>query len=308
MKILKVCALPFIFFIGLMITPASASCTQDANGDQVIQRVAGTQLTATCRSDIQQYVNEITQIGLCPSFPVASDVTDVGPGLAQCQNVLNEPLDITLAIGSSQAISARGPRPGSYNFFYQLIPAKAQYKALWKFAQSITGGDGTNIANANQSGTYCYPAPFEYTTSTIFDGIRPNVCVNTEPTSLPLSTYFFNNVGFSTWEGITSIAAPDTAPTDRGYEIDTDAYQNIILLDDDLNIIQTESNKANTAYVLAIQKLTPALQVSSGDISLTFETTLTDKARVSVGCGTDINTQCVLNTPYTSTALNLILD
>ena len=307
MKFTKLILASIVMFGIGNFSPASASCTQDANGDLVIQRVAGNQLTATCRSDIQQYVQEITQLGLCASFPISSSTVDVGPGLAQCQNLLSEPLDISLSIGTSQTVSARGPAPGTYNYFYRLVPARAKYKALWKFSQSIVGGNGTSVVNANQSGTWCYPAPFEYTTSTIFDGIRPNVCVNSEPTSLPLSTYFFNNVGFSSWEAITSVPVPNAAPLQRQYQIDTDAYQNIILVDGNLNVIQAESAKGDTEYVVAIQKLDPPLEVSTGS-PLVFETTLTDKARVSIGCGPDINTSCVLNTPYTSTSIDLKID
>ena len=307
MKYAKIIVTSVVIFLSGNFNQASASCTQDANGDLIIQRVAGTQLTATCKSDIQQYDQEITQLGLCASFPISGSAIDVGLGLAQCQNLLSQPLDVSLSIGSSQSISALGPEPGTYNFFYRLVPARAKYKALWKFSQSIVGGNGTNVVNANQSGTWCYPAPFEYTTSTIFDGIRPNVCVNSEPSSLPLSTYFFDNVGFSSWEAITSVPVPNAAPLQRQYQIDTDAYQNILLVDSNLNVIQSESAKGDTEYVVAIQKLDPPLEVSAGS-PLVFETTLTDKARVSIGCSADINTSCVVNTPYTVTSLDLKID
>lgn len=302
-KIVSVICL-FVFSSSL----ASASCGANLNGEQEITRVSGQTLTATCKSDINRKVSELTQIGLCAEFPVSQSSNSAAQGLGQCQNLLSQPVDLTLTIGSSVSVAAQAPAPGIYNYFYQLGPARGQYSALWKFSQPIIGGDGTGNVGGAQLGVWCYPAPFEYTTSTVFEGIFPNVCSNTEPTTLPLSTLFFNNVGHLDWRGITSMASPDTPPLERQYQLDADLFQNVILLDEDLNFIQQEQDKANTAYVLVIQKLSPSMQVTSGELSMTFETTLTDKARVSVSCPAIIGSPCSLNTPYTSTSINLVLN
>jgi hypothetical protein len=71
---------------------------------------------------------------------------------------------------------------------------------------------------------------------------------------------------------------------------------------------KNEANKGNTEYVLVIQNLSDPIQVTASQKNMTSETTLTDKARVLVGCSGDPNASCVLNTPYTSTTINLILD
>jgi hypothetical protein len=71
---------------------------------------------------------------------------------------------------------------------------------------------------------------------------------------------------------------------------------------------KNEANKGNTEYVLVIQNLSDPIQVTASQKNMTSETTLTDKARVLEGCSGYPNASCVLNTPYTSTTINLILD
>lgn len=292
----------------LFAPSAYASCLASQTGELEITRVPGQPLVAVCKGDVIRKVTQVTQIGVCTEFPLTQNSNTASQGLNQCQNLLSAPVDIDLSVGSSIAVEAQAPAPGLYGFFYQLVPARGQYSALWKFSQAIIAGDGTQNIGASQSGSWCFPASFEYTTSTIFDGIRPNVCVDTEPNNLPLSTLFFNNVGYSDWRGILSVAAPDTPPLERQYEINSEVFQNVILLDRDLSFIEDEANKGDTEYVLVIQKLSDPIQITASKKNMTFETTLTDKARVSVGCSGDLNASCVLNTPYTSTTINLILD
>ena len=161
-KIVSVICL-FVFSSSL----ASASCGANLNGEQEITRVSGQTLTATCKSDINRKVSELTQIGLCAEFPVSQSSNSAAQGLGQCQNLLSQPVDLTLTIGSSVSVAAQAPAPGIYNYFYQLGPARGQYSALWKFSQPIIGGDGTGNVGGAQLGVWCYPAPFQYTTSTV---------------------------------------------------------------------------------------------------------------------------------------------
>ena len=85
-KIVSVICL-FVFSSSL----ASASCGANLNGEQEITRVSGQTLTATCKSDINRKVSELTQIGLCAEFPVSQSSNSAAQGLGQCQNLLSHP-------------------------------------------------------------------------------------------------------------------------------------------------------------------------------------------------------------------------
>lgn len=77
-----------------------------------------------------------------------------------------------------------------------------------------------------------------------------------------------------------SVPVPGTAPGANNYEIGESAFQHVILVVENLNIIANEADKGDTAYVVALQKLSTTLEYASGD-NLTLETTLTDKARAA---------------------------
>ena len=307
---MRISLLGLIFFTCLFVldakNEAAATCTADQNGTLTVQRTAGTSFTVTCTTDIEEQIASVIQIGVCEAFPLQSGMTSLVESIAQCQNILNEPIEANISIGASQTVDANAPAPGNYSYFYQLVSARGQYKALWHFTDPVFGGNGETTGQA-QTGTWCTPPPFEYSTSTIFDGIYPSNCQNTEPTSLEFATLFFNNVGFSEWRGLVSVPVAGGAPTSNTYEVDENAFQHVILVDEDLNIISSEDDKGDTAYVFAIQKLTPSLELAAGQ-NLTLETTLTGKARAPLGCLGDLAAPCAFNTPFRSLSIDLVVD
>lgn len=307
---MKVSLTGFIFFVCLFAFDAnhkaSASCTADQNGTLTLQRTAGQQMTAVCKTDIEEQISSVAQVGVCADFPLQANMVSLAGSLSQCQNMLSAPIDVNISIGGSQIVEALSPASGTYPYFYQLVSARTQFKALFHFADPIVGGNGQNPSQA-ETGTWCSPPPFEYSTSTIFDGILPSKCQNTEPTSVAFSTMHFNNVGFLEWAGLLSVPAPDTAPDGNSYVVDETAFQHVILLDAQLNIISDEDDKNDTEYVFILQKMDPMLDISAGS-NLTLETTLTDKGRAPVGCSADISLPCAFNTPYRSVSLSLVLD
>jgi hypothetical protein len=302
--------LGLLFFTCLFVLDAKhhagASCTADQNGMLTVERTAGVQMTIACTTNIEEQISRVIQIGVCESFPLQSGITSLADSIRQCQNMLTAPVDASSSIGASQAVEANAPAPGNYSYFYQLVSARREYKALWHFADGVFGGNG-ELSSQGQTGTWCTPPPFEYSTSTIFDGIYPSNCQNTEPASLAFSTLFFNNIGFSEWRGLMSVPVLGTPPGANNYEIDESAFQHVILVDENLNIIANEADKGDTAYVFALQKLSPALEIASGE-NLILQTTLTDKARAPLGCGADTAFPCSFNTPFPTLGIDLIVE
>ena len=104
-----------------------------------------------------------------------------------------------------------------------------------------------------------------------------------------------------------SVPVLGTPPGANNYEIDESAFQHVILVDENLNIIANEADKGDTAYVFALQKLSPALEIASGE-NLILQTTLTDKARAPLGCGADTAFPCSFNTPFPTLGIDLIVE
>ena len=302
--------LGLLFFTCLFVLDAKnhaeASCTADQNGRLTVQRTQGVDMTIACTTDIEEQVSRVIQIGVCEGFPLQSGITSLVDSIIQCQNMLTAPVDASISIGSSQAVEANAPAPGNYTYFYQLASARGQYKALWHFADGVFGGNG-EMPGQGQTGTWCTPPPFEYSTSTIFDGIYPSNCQNIEPASLEFSTLFFNNVGFAEWRGLMSVPVEGAAPSENNYEIDENAFQHVILVDENLNIITNVADKGDTAYVFSLKKLSSVLEITTGE-NLTLQTTLTDKARAPLGCPAALNAPCHFNTPLRTLAIDLVVE
>lgn len=304
---------------------ANASCTEDGNGLLSIIKEPEQQITVLCKADVQQLIGTTQQLGLCAEFPLNANASDARQGLLSCQGMLSEPITTELSIGSSQTINALAPIAGTYKYYFALASARSQFSSLFRFDSNITGGDGTRTPNSSnqnplgqQAGSFCTGPSFEYTTQTILkEFVRPNICSSSRPQIIPLSTLFWDNVGYSQWAGLTSVPSPETLPDQRNYFLDAAAYHNVILLDENLNFITSNEQSAKTEYVLLIEKLSSPIEVDENSNSFVFETTLSDAARISVGCvpqsivGTpswNYSTECVANTPYVGRTNNLLID
>ena len=304
---------------------ANASCAKDSNGLLSITKGPEQQITVLCKADVQQLIGTTRQLGLCAEFPLTADASDARKGLSNCQGMLSEPIATDLSIGSSETINALAPIAGTYKYYFALASARSQFSSLFRFDSNITGGDGTRTPNSSnqnpvgqQAGSFCTGPSFEYTTQTILkESVRPNICSSSQPQTIPLSTLFWDNVGYSQWAGLTSVPSSETLPNQRNYFLDATAWHNVILLDENLNFITSNEQSANTEYVLLIEKLSLPIEVDENSNSFVFETTLSDAARISVGCvpqsmvGTpswNYSTECVANTPYVGQINNLFID